>query len=245
MKKKNKKNKKDYSNKRFILVFIMMLCLIISMSTYWVYAYHHKYGKNYYEDKFISYKVSDYVSIEGNYVYLKNINDDISNNFIRSQKEIIKNNIIDMTVTKGIYKEILSIKISYILNAELSNYEEVLTLNIDLRNKKVLNNDEILNKINISYKEIATDIFNEYIKVNNNQKVIDIITDEEMTGNEFNNNSEKYIIRIREKLPEIMKVYIDKEHVYYLVRKNEITKVCYYTNTDINIGYINKEIGKI
>ena len=240
-----KKNKKDYSNKRFILVFIMMICLIISMSTYWVYAYHHKYGKNYYEDKFISYKVSDYVSIEGNYVYLKNISDDISNNFIRSQKEINKNNIIDMTVTKGIYKEILSIKISYILNADLSNYEEVLTLNIDLRNKKVLNNDEILNKINISYKEIATDIFNEYIKVNNNQKVIDIITDEEMTGNEFNNNSEKYIIRIREKLPEIMKVYIDKEHVYYLVRKNEITKVCYYTNTDINIGYINKEIGKI
>ena len=240
-----KKNKKDYSNKRFILVFIMMLCLIISMSTYWVYAYHHKYGKNYYEDKFISYKVSDYVTIEGNYVYLKNISDDISNNFIRSQKEINKNNIIDMTVTKGIYKEILSIKISYILNADLSNYEEVLTLNIDLRNKKILNNDEILNKINISYKEIATDIFNEYIKVNNNQKVIDIITDEEMTGNEFNNNSEKYIIRIREKLPEVMKVYIDKEHVYYLVRKNEITKVCYYTNTDINIGYINKEIGKI
>lgn len=240
-----KKNKKDYSNKRFILVFIMMLCLIISMSTYWVYAYHHKYGKNYYEDKFISYKVSDYVTIEGNYVYLKNISDDISNNFIRSQKEIIKNNIIDMTVTKGIYKEILSIKISYILNADSSNYEEVLTLNIDLRNKKVLNNDDILNKINVSYKEIATDIFNEYIKVNNNQKVIDIITDEEMTGNEFNNNSEKYIIRIREKLPEVMKVYIDKEHVYYLVRKNEITKVCYYTNTDINIGYINKEIGKI
>lgn len=240
-----KKNKKDYSNKRFILVFIMMLCLIISMSTYWVYAYHHKYGKNYYEDKFISYKVSDYVTIEGNYVYLKNISDDISNNFIRSQKEIIKNNIIDMTVTKGIYKEILSIKISYILNADLSNYEEVLTLNIDLRNKKVLNNDDILNKINVSYKEIATDIFNEYIKVSNNQKVIDIITDEEMTGNEFNNNSEKYIIRIREKLPEVMRVYIDKEHVYYLVRKNEITKVCYYTNTDINIGYINKEIGKI
>lgn len=240
-----KKNKKDYSNKRFILVFIMMLCLIISMSTYWVYAYHHKYGKNYYEDKFISYKVSDYVTIEGNYVYLKNISDDISNNFIRSQKEIIKNNIIDMTVTKGIYKEILSIKISYILNADLSNYEEVLTLNIDLRNKKVLNNDDILNKINVNYKEIATDIFNEYIKVSNNQKVIDIITDEEMTGNEFNNNSEKYIIRIREKLPEVMKVYIDKEHVYYLVRKNEITKVCYYTNTDINIGYINKEIGKI
>ena len=40
---------------------------------------------------------------------------------------------------------------------------------------------------------------------------------------------------------------VDKieNEVYYLVRKYEINKVCYYTNTDINMGYINKKIGKL
>ena len=74
MKKKNKKmNTYKYDNKRFILVFTMMFCLVISMSTYWMYAYKHKYGKNYFDNKIISYKVSDYVDTDGNYVYLKNI----------------------------------------------------------------------------------------------------------------------------------------------------------------------------
>ena len=57
MKKKNKKkNTYKYDNKRFILVFTMMFCLVISMSTYWMYAYKHKYGKNYFDNKIISYK---------------------------------------------------------------------------------------------------------------------------------------------------------------------------------------------
>ena len=50
MKKKNKKkNTYKYDNKRFILVFIMMFCLVISMSTYWMYAYKYKCGKNYFD----------------------------------------------------------------------------------------------------------------------------------------------------------------------------------------------------
>ena len=96
-----------------------------------------------------------------------------------------------------------------------------------------------------SYKDIATDIFNDYIKINNNREVVDAITEEKLSSSEFNNNSEKYIIRIREKLPDIMNIYIENNEVYYLVRKYEINKVCYYTNTDINMGYINKKIGKL
>ena len=113
MKKKNKK--KDYSIKRFILVFIMMICILVSSCTYWMYAYHHKYGKNYYEDKIISSKIDDYIKVEGNLVYINNINEELKNSFIEKQIDIQKNNIIDMTITKGIYKEILSLKINYIL----------------------------------------------------------------------------------------------------------------------------------
>lgn len=245
MKKKNKKkNTYKYDNKRFILVFTMMFCLVISMSTYWMYAYKHKYGKNYFDNKIISYKVSDYVDTDGNYVYLKNIDKEIINTFINEQKEVLKNNVIDMSVTKGIYKDILSIKISYVLYGELSNYEDVITINIDLKNNKVLSNDDMIDMVKGSYKDIATDIFNEYIKINNNREVVDAITEEKLSSSEFNNNSEKYIIRIREKLPEIMNIYIENNEVYYLVRKYEINKVCYYTNTDINMGYINKKIEK-
>lgn len=238
MKKKNKK--KDYSIKRFILVFIMMLCILISSCTYWMYAYHHKYGKNYYEDKIISSKVDDYIKVEGNLVYINNINEELKNSFINKQIDIQKNNIIDMTITKGIYKEILSIKINYILQ---NNIEEVLTINIDLRNKKEIPNEDILNKIEKNYKELAEDIYNNYIKVEDSKKIIDIITDKELTGKELNENKEKYIIRIREKLPETIKLYIKDNKVYYMVNIDEISKICYYT--DKNIGYINKEIGKI
>ena len=73
--------------------------------------------------------------------------------------------------------------------------------------------------------------------------LIDTITNEKMSSSEFNNNSEKYIIRIREKLPDVMMLYIDKGNVYYLVRKYEINNVCYYT--DMNMIYINNEIGKL
>lgn len=238
MKKKNKK--KDYSIKRFILVFIMMLCILISSCTYWMYAYHHKYGKNYYEDKIISSKVDDYIKVEGNLVYINNINEELKNSFIKKQIDIQKNNIIDMTITKGIYKEILSLKINYILQ---NNIEEVLTINIDLRNKKEIPNEDILNKIEKNYKELAEDIYNNYIKVEDSKKIIDIITDKELTGKELNENKEKYIIRIREKLPEVIKLYIKDNKVYYMVNIDEISKICYYT--DKNIGYINKEIGKI
>lgn len=238
MKKKNKK--KDYSIKRFILVFIMMLCILISSCTYWMYAYHHKYGKNYYEDKIISSKIDDYIKVEGNLVYINNINEELKNSFIEKQIDIQKNNIIDMTITKGIYKEILSLKINYILQ---NNIEEVLTINIDLRNKKEISNEDILNKIEKNYKELAEDIYNNYIKVEDSKKIIDIITDKELTGKELNENKEKYIIRIREKLPEVIKLYIKDNKVYYMVNIDEISKICYYT--DKNIGYINKEIGKI
>ena len=238
MKKKNKK--KDYSIKRFILVFIMMVCILVSSCTYWMYEYHHKYEKNYYEDKIISSKIDDYIKVEGNLVYINNINEELKNSFVKKQIDIQKNNIIDMTITKGIYKEILSLKINYILQ---NNIEEVLTINIDLRNKKEISNEDILNKIEKNYKEIAEDIYNNYIKVEDSKKIIDIITDKELTGKELNEDKEKYIIRIREKLPEVIKLYIKDNKVYYMVNIDEISKICYYT--DKSIGYINKEIGKI
>ena len=124
--------------------------------------------------------------------------------------------------------------------------EKVLTLNIDLRNDKLFSNDELLNKVGTSYKDIATSIFNEYIKLPSDYSnfVTDAITDKKLTAKEFNENSEKYIIRIREKLPEIINLYIEDNKLKYNINLEEIYKVCYYTNTNKLVN-IDKELGQI
>ena len=240
-----KKKGKDYSYKRTILVGTMMISLIISMSTYWMYAYKHKHGYTLNEG-LVSIKVSDYASVSGDIVVLKNVDNKLITEFTKEQNSIIRNNkIIDMNITNGIYKNILSIKINYIISNNLGNYEEVLTLNIDLKENKIITNEELLNMIEVSYKDIATDIFNEYIKIPSDKiiNVTDSINENVMTSEEFNNNSEKYIVRIREKLPDVMKIYINDSKVYYVVRINDINKICYYT--DNNMNNINKEIGSL
>jgi len=252
IRKKRKKdtNFKDYKNniKKSIIIFVMLLCTIIAMITYWIYAYHHKYGTFYFNDiKLISYKISDYVETKGDIVYLKNIDDNINNCFVKEQQNIVENNsVVSIDTKKGLYGGILSIMIDYTLQNSTGNYEEIITLNIDLRNNKILNSDSLLEKINTSYKNIATNIFNEYIKLptDNNKTVVDSILDKELTAEEFNKDSEKYIIRIREKLPEIIKLYIEDNKVYYTVELSEIYEVCYYTNNQKLVN-IKKEIGKI
>ena len=242
--KKKKGNNSDY--KRIILVGIMIICIVISMVTYWMFAYKNKYGYLHINKRIVSYKLSDYVYTSGDVLYLKGVDSKINDDFVKKQRNVISNNrVIDTKIIDGIYDNILSIKISYIIYGDLANYEDVITINIDLKNNKVLSNDDMIDMVNGSYKDIATDIFNEYIKINNNREVVDAITEEKLSSSVFNNNSEKYIIRIREKLPEVMNIYIENNEVYYLVRKYEINKVCYYTNTDINMGYINKKIGKL
>ena len=63
----------------------------------------------------------------------------VTNDFVNKQHKIINNNkIIDTDITKTIYKNILSIKISYILYGDLSNYEEILILNYNLKDKKIV-----------------------------------------------------------------------------------------------------------
>jgi hypothetical protein len=97
----------------------MMFCLVISMSTYWMYAYKHKYGKNYFDNKIISYKVSDYVDTDGNYVYLKNIDKEIIKPIGTAIKAILRSNLIKyitLSTPTLVQASIVSAKTILILN---------------------------------------------------------------------------------------------------------------------------------
>ena len=243
--KKKKVVKKGYDYRRTFLVFAIVFSIIIGISTYWIYAYKHKHP--YLEDNIINYKIDDYVKINGNIVSLENIDNKVANDFISKQNKLINSNkIIDTDITKTIYKNILSIKIDYIMYGELSNYEEILTLNYNLKDNKLVNNDSLLNMTKVTYKDIADSLFNEYIKLGDTSgMVVDAITNEKITGTEFNGNSYKYITRIRENLPDIMNLYIKDNKLYYTVKLKDINKLCYLTNIDVSSKYIDKEIDKL
>ena len=243
--KKKKVVKKEYDYRRTFLVFAVVFSIIMGISTYWIYAYKHKHP--YLEDNIINYKTDDYVRINGNIVSLENIDNKVVNDFISKQNKIISSNkIIDIDITKIIYKNILSIKIDYIMYGELSNYEEILTLNYDLKDNKLVDNDSLLNMTKVTYKDIADLLFNEYIKLDDTSgMVVDAITNEKITGTEFNDNSYKYITRIRENLPDIMNLYIKDNKLYYTVKLKDINKLCYLTNMDVSSKYIDEEIDKL
>lgn len=241
MKKKKAVNNYKNDNMRMIIILTVMISLVISMSTYWIYAYEYKYGKSEGDNRFISYKISDYIEVEGNYVYVKNIDNNINDEFVNQQRSILsKNNVIDTDIIKGLYNDILSIRVLYTLE---NGSNESVTLNVNLRDNKIISNDELLEMVNVTYKDIATDIFNDYIKLNSNKDVIDNVTGDKMTSKEFNDNGYKYIIRIREMIPDTMKLYVYNDRVYYDISLTSIGNVCYqYDFEDI---LINNEIGKI
>lgn len=241
--KKKKEVKREYNYKKTFLVFTIVFSIIIAISTYWIYAYKHKHP--YLEENIINYKIDDYVITKGNIVYLENINEEVKIDFINKQNKIINsNNIIDIDIAKTIYKNILSIKITYILS-DISNYEEVLTLNYNLVENKIEDNTSLLENVT-AYRLIAESIFDNYVRLDNdNIKVIDAITNEELTGKEFNNNSYKYITRIRENLPDIINLYIKDNKLYYIVKVEDINKLCYLTKIKVNSSYINEEIDKL
>lgn len=245
MKKKKGKNS-DY--KRVILVSTMFICIVISMCTYWVFAYKNKYGYLHINKRIVSYRVSDYTYTSGDVLYLKGIDSKINDDFLKRQRDIISNNrVIDTRIMSGIYSDILSIKISYVLYGDLANYEDVITINIDLLNDSIISNDDLINRLDSSYSDIANDIFDSYIALSDDydKMVVDAIDNSEISASEFNRNKYKYVVRIREMLPSNISLYIDDNKVYYMVRMNDVNKLCYYTNMDSNMGYINEEIGKL
>jgi len=244
-----KKRKKDINNKyniqKSVLILVMLLCIIMAMITYWIYAYDHKYGSlDTNNIQLISHKISDYLEVKGNMVYLTNIDETIINEFTTAQQNILLDNkVLNTDITKELHKDILSVMIGYTIS---STEEEILALNIDLRNDKLFSSEDLLIKVGSNYKEIATSIFNEYIKLPSDYSntVTDAITDKKLTAKEFNENSEKYIIRIREKLPDIINLYIKDNKLNYNINLEEIYKVCYYTNKNKLVN-INRELGQI
>ena len=167
-----------------------------------------------------------------------NMNDIISNidevsSSLRSkiEGEYTPNSSISINMDYSIYNDILSVKYVIYINRDfdLGMYIDNIYLNYDLNNNKELSNKELLDKDNIDINTISTSLFNYNILNDNNiiDKVIDSVSNEEITLDYIKENKEEYIKRISDN-------FDNKVNIYYGVNKIEIG---YFPDEIINICY--------
>ena len=83
-----------------LVILIMLMCMIVGMITYWIYAYYSKYNEFYWRNiNLVSYTIDNYVNVEGDKIHLKNVDENIIANFIKSQDKIINDNNVSLNTS--------------------------------------------------------------------------------------------------------------------------------------------------
>ena len=125
---------------------------------------------------------------------------------------------------------ILSIK--YILPIKLAfNLESIvktLYFNYDVENKKVLSNSELLNNLGYNTLEISEYLLDNIILKDKEMedKVIDSLSNNEMTIKDIINNKEEYINRINDKLINL-NFYVNKDNISIEYFNDDLINICY------------------
>ena len=203
-----KKKGKNSSSKRIILVGTMMICIIISMSTYWIFAYKNKYGYLHINDKIISYKVSDYAYVDGNIIYLKNIDNKIANDFKDKQLDIIKNN---NPVNDDYHTWIRNVE-------DIKNREITSNSRISQKSSNNMTDEQLVNAIS----ELLKNEKQENLKIN-----MDIVPNVELKYNiNSNNQVQQNSINQQEKQnkSENMQLVVKEENEFIQEKRMNIIK---------------------
>ena len=225
---------------------------------------------------YVSYEVNDYVTvstvdyynlddvynnIEVNRVTFKNIDENLTKEFLDEEEELINyvkryyneikkeehtnlntvnskiKTIVNDTVL-SVYYEIEFVFDENIYNDNIRNY--ILTFNVDLKTMKVLNDDDLLNKFNYTKEYISEKIFNDDILINDNEIVIDKNTNISFTKKDIERRKEEYINRIVADFNNIIKMYIERGSLVLVYDSKEVKTIFFDGNfdTDIKIRYL-------
>ena len=196
-------------------------------------------------------------------ITLKNIDENIVNDFenketdilleiVNSSKLLEENILNEYTPTSTInvdmdYKivnNILSIKyiLTIDLDFDLDTIIKPLYLNYDIENKIVLSNADLLNKMGYTTDEVIEYLFNNVIikDKDTDEKVIDTISNQEISINDIINNKDEYIKRIIDSV-DILYLYIDNDNLSVGYFLNDLINLCYLNNNDNSYNIIKYE----
>lgn len=216
----------------------------------------------------------DFVAIEDYYVNdvtikkvnFKNLDTSLIKDFTEKQDTNIKaiekliNNVLEDPVSKEQFKDIdilednvwtqindniLTVYQEYNVNVEMS-YTYLNTVNIDLKNKKVLSNEEVLNLANTDFSNLATEFFNKEIADNKSEYIFrksaskECNTNDVVTKKELTEQKDTYIKLIKDNLDSVIYSYIKDGKVHY--KYAEVSVKLLYQNLCIGGGFTYTDI---
>lgn len=184
------------------------------------------------------HEAKDYITIEeeifeGAKATIKKVkfnylDESLTSEFYQKQEEIIKN------VKKYSNKDLFDGKyeLNYYINNNIlsviysaSNSDEIgicatekAILNVDLVNNKIVTEEELLNKVGTSYKQIVEETYEKELSswTKSNEEAGTIINAYyDVTYDDFKNNKEKYVNIGLEKIQDIIYTYIKDGKVMY------------------------------
>lgn len=140
---------------------------------------------------------------------------------------------INVDMNYRVINNILSIK--YILNIdldfELGTITKTIFFNYDLNNRVVISNLELLNKIGYNDYDLSLYLLNNNILKDKNMedKVIDSVSNEEITIQSIVDNKDEYIDRIIDELNNV-DIYVDNDNIVVGYFNNKLINTCYLYN---------------
>lgn len=199
-------------------------------------------------------------------VNFKNLDTSLIKDFTEKQDTNIKaiekliNNVLEDPVSKEQFKDIdilednvwaqindniLTVYQEYNVNLEMS-YTYLNTVNIDLKNKKVLSNEEVLNLANTDFSNLATEFFNKEITDNKSEYIFrksaskECNTNDVVTKKELTEQKDTYIKLIKDNLDSVIYSYIKDGKVHY--KYAEVSVKLLYQNLCIGGGFTYTDI---
>ena len=180
--------------------------------------------KIYGADEYVSlenYKVNEKITIKK--VKLNHLDDNLTKDFYSEQDKILN------SLHVGSEQYNAEHKLKYFINDNILSVlymvEETDAIgtcatvkavtNIDLMNKKVLTEEELLSKANTSYRKIVENNYDDELKRITDSGNTDIEGVYGISFDDFKNNKEKYVNKGMEKIADIIYTYIEEGKIKY------------------------------
>jgi len=217
------------------------------------------------EEETFSKNVDDYIELVGDTldgsafkkISFKNLDSSLTESFLNEQSKLLEYidsfeayTLADGNMWAQFNGNILSIYYEIIVKDEIGEQSHIVVTNIDLKEKKVLNDKEVLALANGSFEQIALENYNELLpfvercdKEENNCQIL-ARDGGFITLKDYTENKDKYINNIINGLDEVIYCYIKDGIVKYDYMKVQLDNLFYINGKGGAFPYLTKEVGK-